>query len=47
LRDGEPIDDYVVEEHADQHLRHSARRRKPSNGPKITAIARWSHLSGV
>jgi len=38
--DGSPIADYVIDDHADQHLRLSERKEGRSTGPKRTVTGR-------
>jgi hypothetical protein len=45
--EGDPIDDYVVEDHADHFLAASRRSARQSSGRRKTAILRMSRASNT
>ena len=46
-REGEPIDDYVVEDHADHVLATFKTKRRQSPGPRAKATIPLSHGSDI
>ena len=45
--EGSPIEDFVVEDHADHVSAPSRRRQRPSSGPARTAIRPLSRACGI